>query len=114
MKQKLVLFILLLTLLGANHASTHNFFVNITESMAHPPGSIVANIGWGHAMPMDDFLQGDMLDTYAIYDPGLKKMDFPFSPDTNKAAGGNEGKSVLRSEERRVGKECRSRWSPYH
>ena len=23
-------------------------------------------------------------------------------------------KSLLRSEERRVGKECRSRWSPYH
>ena len=30
-----------------------------------------------------------------------------------KAAGGaGEGRS--RSEERRVGKECRSRWSPYH
>src|SRR5256714_13912522 len=27
---------------------------------------------------------------------------------TNKAAG------EMRSEERRVGKECRSRWSPYH
>src|ERR1039457_2104997 len=25
-----------------------------------------------------------------------------------------EGKSLDRSEERRVGKECRSRWSPYH
>ena len=25
-----------------------------------------------------------------------------------------EGAKVLRSEERRVGKECRSRWSPYH
>ena len=24
------------------------------------------------------------------------------------------GHPVLRSEERRVGKECRSRWSPYH
>ena len=24
------------------------------------------------------------------------------------------GYNVLRSEERRVGKECRSRWSPYH
>ena len=24
------------------------------------------------------------------------------------------GQSLLRSEERRVGKECRSRWSPYH
>ena len=22
--------------------------------------------------------------------------------------------AILRSEERRVGKECRSRWSPYH
>jgi len=24
------------------------------------------------------------------------------------------GKKEVRSEERRVGKECRSRWSPYH
>ena len=24
------------------------------------------------------------------------------------------GATVIRSEERRVGKECRSRWSPYH
>ena len=28
--------------------------------------------------------------------------------------GGNAIKVQLRSEERRVGKECRSRWSPYH
>ena len=27
---------------------------------------------------------------------------------------GTEIKSSSRSEERRVGKECRSRWSPYH
>ena len=26
----------------------------------------------------------------------------------------NQNKEYLRSEERRVGKECRSRWSPYH
>ena len=25
-----------------------------------------------------------------------------------------DGKPIVRSEERRVGKECRSRWSPYH
>ena len=36
-----------------------------------------------------------------------------------KAAGlakgsGNPKKELTRSEERRVGKECRSRWSPYH
>ena len=29
--------------------------------------------------------------------------------------GGNRRKyRIIRSEERRVGKECRSRWSPYH
>ena len=25
-----------------------------------------------------------------------------------------QGYEIVRSEERRVGKECRSRWSPYH
>ena len=33
-----------------------------------------------------------------------------FEPDPVTAAS----LAVLRSEERRVGKECRSRWSPYH
>ena len=28
--------------------------------------------------------------------------------------GGKETFALCRSEERRVGKECRSRWSPYH
>src|ERR1035437_8868711 len=31
-----------------------------------------------------------------------------------KAAPGKKEKTSARSEERRVGKECRSRWSPYH
>src|SRR3712207_9090188 len=42
--------------------------------------------------------------------------------DTNHAqyrwlqllAGEHRNLAVVRSEERRVGKECRSRWSPYH
>ena len=33
--------------------------------------------------------------------------------DNVKISGINVGK-ITRSEERRVGKECRSRWSPYH
>ena len=32
--------------------------------------------------------------------------------DTGSSPG--PGRSHMRSEERRVGKECRSRWSPYH
>src|SRR5690554_1259828 len=35
----------------------------------------------------------------------INKHDVFFNPDARKS---------LRSEERRVGKECRSRWSPYH
>src|ERR1035441_2796837 len=37
---------------------------------------------------------------------GLLRRHLPFVPDGTWSAG--------RSEERRVGKECRSRWSPYH
>ena len=33
---------------------------------------------------------------------------------TNDVAGDGTTTATLRSEERRVGKECRSRWSPYH
>ena len=42
-------------------------------------------------------------------DPGEGKTTFAL----RLAAACSSGKA-LRSEERRVGKECRSRWSPYH
>ena len=51
---------------------------------------------------------------------GYAVPDFPVEPqnDTQKAIRARYGKilgsAVNRSEERRVGKECRSRWSPYH
>src|SRR5256886_15170284 len=32
----------------------------------------------------------------------------------SRPCSGRPGGAALRSEERRVGKECRSRWSPYH
>ena len=34
--------------------------------------------------------------------------------DTDNMFGALEFSDKMRSEERRVGKECRSRWSPYH
>ena len=39
----------------------------------------------------------------------LKAMDYEPIP-----LSGDASTKVVRSEERRVGKECRSRWSPYH
>ena len=42
-------------------------------------------------------------------------LDQPLSSDEVIAAGQAAGpRFSARSEERRVGKECRSRWSPYH
>src|SRR3989440_7337504 len=35
-------------------------------------------------------------------------------PSSSASACSKSGPLLLRSEERRVGKECRSRWSPYH
>ena len=56
-----------------------------------------------------------------MWNLGIKGVDFMVcntdqqaldkSPVELKVRLGSEG---LRSEERRVGKECRSRWSPYH
>src|SRR2546430_15885672 len=75
------------------------------------PGEVIRDAGSG------------MRDAYEIHVFGtehgggsigyaLREHERPgrFDPDKARAAGVPEG----RSEERRVGKECRSRWSPYH
>src|SRR3989440_5532165 len=43
-------------------------------------------------------------------------FDFPVAKPFQAANHGapGDGTAFVRSEERRVGKECRSRWSPYH
>src|SRR2546422_11140251 len=43
--------------------------------------------------------------------PGSGASGRGVHPGPGSGLGGNRG---TRSEERRVGKECRSRWSPYH
>ena len=46
-------------------------------------------------------------------DDGYSIGDFSWDWATVRTTGGG-GYYLVRSEERRVGKECRSRWSPYH
>ena len=48
--------------------------------------------------------------------PVLLKGEVVYESDTckYKIGDGSTAWNTLRSEERRVGKECRSRWSPYH
>ncbi len=93
MQKRIFMSILALLLCLTSPAFAHNFFVNITESMAHPSGSIVTNIGWGHGIPMNDFFTGDKLKTYGIYDPDLKKMDFLFDPKANLGVEQDKGKA---------------------
>ena len=52
-----------------------------------------------------------------IINPQIPNPHLIYPGDTLALAFGADGRpqiSVERSEERRVGKECRSRWSPYH
>ena len=51
---------------------------------------------------------------YPSLAPDLRGKAFSFSPLRMMFAVGLLYVAFIRSEERRVGKECRSRWSPYH
>src|SRR5256885_13998132 len=46
--------------------------------------------------------------------PGIRYHIIRGSLDTAGVTGRKQSRSKYRSEERRVGEECRSRWSPYH
>ena len=48
-----------------------------------------------------------------IVDKAVKKV-YRFNCPNCQSRLEGESKEFERSEERRVGKECRSRWSPYH
>ena len=51
---------------------------------------------------------------YLIYNDPLGYADLILNGDPKEYLKNVSGSRTLRSEERRVGKECRSRWSPYH
>ena len=54
------------------------------------------------------------LQAYALLPRILESIQRLPLPDLEAIADDMNAESTTRSEERRVGKECRSRWSPYH
>ena len=52
--------------------------------------------------------------SYDIFSRLLNDRIIVLSEDVNDTSASLVVAQLLRSEERRVGKECRSRWSPYH
>ena len=61
---------------------------------------------------VDSLIENGWLKTSEIIDAFQKVKRSDFMPEDIKVLA--EINEAMRSEERRVGKECRSRWSPYH
>ena len=65
-------------------------------------------------------LSGVIRDTPLVYSPAFSKAtgnQVYIKPENMQLTGAYKIRGAyykIRSEERRVGKECRSRWSPYH
>src|SRR5574337_1833569 len=67
----------------------------------------LVDAGWWGDVPITDPATGEQRITR--FDPARLKLIL----DTNLRQSNAAGRWAARSEERRVGKECRSRWSPY-
>ncbi|WP_020586647.1 DUF4198 domain-containing protein [Desulfobacter curvatus] len=72
-KVKLTGLTLALTALCTGTVYAHSLWVNINESFAHPPGHVITSLGWGHAMPLDDFLMSEAgaveIEKYSLVGP---------------------------------------------
>ncbi|KIX11113.1 DUF4198 domain-containing protein [Dethiosulfatarculus sandiegensis] len=64
-------------MLMASPASAHSLWVNLFESFSHHPGHMMTSLGWGHSLPMDDFLAAPngsiSIKAYDLIGPDSKK-----------------------------------------
>lgn len=56
MKKAIILASCAVLLLAAQSAFAHSFWINAYESKIHKPYHVTTSIGYGHSMPLDDFL----------------------------------------------------------
>ena len=81
---------------------------------------IVASRNKKKISELQSILRGFGMRAVARDDAGIPEFEIKEDGDTFEENSYKKAKAILdfsgaeRSEERRVGKECRSRWSPYH
>lgn len=79
MKKLLAITALTMGLFTAQPAFAHNFWVLLSESLAHPPGHVTSILGFGHMLPIDDLLTSEAgvikLASYQLVGPQGDKVD---------------------------------------
>ena len=78
----------------------------ILEECLNVMSDLLKDNGDGKGLERDEYRE---LEVYGREDAGTAEEGFGAYGLRDKLA-----RATTRSEERRVGKECRSRWSPYH
>ena len=110
----------LMEVCGGHTHSIYKYGVDDGIAIAHEPGVIFTCFGDMMRVPGS---RGSLLEAKAagadvrmVYSPLDALRIAKANPDRETVffAIGFETTAPSRSEERRVGKECRSRWSPYH
>ncbi len=80
-RTSLSVIVVLASIIFSTQAMAHTLWINLYESFAHPPGHAMVSLGWGHTVPMDDFLASKagslQLATYDLVDPDLNRTALP-------------------------------------
>ena|ERR1017187_5414917 len=97
---------------------------SIVGTVADPTGAVVphakvrlTNTGTADIRNTTSNAEGFFAFSGAVvgdYSVKIESQGFRAAEETGVHVGPGDRRNLNRSEERRVGKECRSRWSPYH
>ena len=101
MKIKPLVFALMAAaVLCAAQAQAHSLWINLNESFSHPPGHVITSLGWGHAVPLDDFLMSEAgavaIETYSLVGPDGSASPIPLPVIRKETATRSEtGMSIV-------------------
>ena len=87
-----------------------------SSDLISPDGRLIASAGKDRSIKLWSMRSGNLIHTLKGHTGEVTAIALAPNQRTVVSASGDSSIKIwdTRSEERRVGKECRSRWSPYH